>query len=141
MKLEFKQAVHLKDVHGKGKDYPRGVHEVSQAVFDHPHSKQVLHKLAKAGLILEPKPEIAPASFYDRQKKLADKLAAQERSPAPVPPAPAAITPESSEEPKADNPPADDSSEPTDAEEPSDDQEDQPLSKNQQKKLKKQQKG
>lgn len=67
MRVKFKQAVHI-----GGKDYPRGVHEVSEA-----HLKdKYFHKLIQANLVedAEATKVVSADSLQDRQRKLAERI-------------------------------------------------------------------
>lgn len=86
MLVKFKQAVHLKGKDGKGKDYARGTHEVSEAHLMDPF----FHKLLKAGLVEdgEAAKVVAPLSLQDRQKALAEKLTVAPKQSLPKSPLP-----------------------------------------------------
>ncbi len=82
MRVRFHQAVHLKGkTPKKGKDYSRGVHEVPEEHLADPH----FHRLIKAGLVDDGEAPrgVAPASFQERQQRLADKLARSAKVPSP----------------------------------------------------------
>lgn len=74
MRVKFLQAVHLKGKDGKGKDYPRGTHEVPEAHLACKH----FHNLVKAGLVEdgEAVKTVASVPLHVRQANIAAKLAA-----------------------------------------------------------------
>lgn len=75
---QFKQAVHI-----DGKDFPRGIHKVSESVEKHPH----FLKYVSLGLIVESQPApMMGQSAQERGEKLMNKLVKKAdagKSPAP----------------------------------------------------------
>lgn len=82
MRVQFKQAVHLRGKASQGRDYPPGIHEVPE---DHLQSP-FFHKLLKAGLVTSTDVKTIHAeTFQERQAKLADRIAKQTKAAAPLP--------------------------------------------------------
>ncbi len=75
MRIKFNQAVRLPPG-PNGKDYPRGVHHVSDEALKHPF----FHKLIHAGMVEDADGTAnagLPLSHPERRKKLAEKIAGQ----------------------------------------------------------------
>lgn len=74
MLVKFHQAVHLKGKSGKGKEYPRGTHEVPLEHLTDPH----FYRLVRAGMVSDAEAikTVSVSSLQDFHERLVKRISA-----------------------------------------------------------------